>query len=266
MIVKTSFKLICFILFGALAYSQETDKREENFSTRRFWGVSLVPLFIKKGHIDGDVNKYSLSSSPQLGGEVLVNYYYNFEKNYALVLSAGGELLVHNFNYEIPKNLFDSMGGTSVTFNPVGPIKMSSGYLKIQAELQARLHSNQKQSWFGALGLSALYPIQGGDEYSAGILWGSNSQSVQEYVLIQYQNYQHKPSLSFHITGGHEWVLHSGNLLQAALKLNYSPANVATATYVFTVGHQSQVNGRYVISSSCIGLSVSYIFAKLKRH
>ena len=63
-----------------------------------------MPVIIKKGHIDGDVNKYGISSSPQPGGEVLVNYYYNFEPNYSLVLSAGGELLVHNFNYEIPKN------------------------------------------------------------------------------------------------------------------------------------------------------------------
>lgn len=264
MIVKSIFKLIFFILFAALAYSQEN--QAENFSPGTYWGVSIAPLFIQKGHIDGDVNKYRVSSSPQIGGEVLMNYYYNFERNYTFVVSGGAELLVHSFNYEIDKNLFDSMGRTPVSFNPVGPIRMSSAYLKVQAELQSKLHSHQKKSWFGAIGISALYAVQGGDEYGAGILWGSSSQSAQEYVLIQYQNYRHKPSLDFHISGGHEWMLHSGNLLQAALKLNYSSSHVATATYFFTVGNQPPVSGRYLISSSCIGLSASYIFAKRKKH
>ena len=266
MIIKTVFKLIFLLLIGTMAYSQQNDKQRESFSPGTYWGVSVVPVLVQKGHIDGDLNKYSLSSSPQPGGEVLINYYYNFESNYSLVFSAGGELLVHSFNYEIPKNLFNPMGGTSISFNPVGPIKMSSSYLKVQTELQSTLHKKQKKNWFGAIGLSLLYPIQRADEYDAGILWGSNSQSVQQYVLIQYQNYQHKQKLllNCHIAGGHEWVLPTGNLLQAALKLNYCPVNIATATYAFTVGNQPQVNGLYVISSSCIGFSVSYIFAKTK--
>lgn len=265
MIVTKIFKSIFLLLISTMAYSQQNEKQGEIFSPGSYWGVSIVPVFIKKGNIEGDGNKYKMSSSPQPGGELLINHYYNFESNYSLVLSAGGELLIHSFNYEIPKNLFDPTGGTSISFNPVGPIKMSSSYLKLQAELQSERHKNQKKNWFGAIGLSMLYPLQGGDEYGAGILWGSNSQSVQEYVHIQYQNYQHKPSLNFHIIGGHEWLLRTGNLLQVALKLNYSPVNIATATYVFTVDNQPEVNGLYVISSSCIGLSVSYIFSKNKR-
>jgi|GEM_PF-6263495 len=267
MIIKTVFKLIFLLLIGTMAYSQQNNKQIESFSPITYWGVSFVPVLVQKGHIDGDLNKYSLSSSPQLGGEILINYYYNFEPNYSLVFSAGGELLVHSLNYEIPKSLFNPLGGTSISFNPVGPIKMSSSYLKVQAELQSTLHKKQKKNWFGAIGLSFLYPIQRADEYDAGILWGSNSQSVQQYVLIQYQNYQHKQKLllNCHIAGGHEWALPTGNMLQVALKLNYSFVDIATATYVFTVDNEPQLNGPYSISSSCIGLSVSYIFSKPKR-
>lgn len=254
--------LIVFFTFHSTIASSQSDKI---FSPETYWGVSIVPMFIKKGHIDGDAGKYNLRSSPQPGGEALINYYYNFEPNYSVVFSAGGALLVHNFNYEIPKNLFDSVGGRGISFNPVGPIKMSSGYLKAQVELQSKFFRNQKKSWLGALGLSLLYPIQDSDEYSAGILWGSNSQSAQEYVIIQYPHYQHKPLLNCHLTGGYEWILHTGNLLQAVLKLDYMPVNIVTSTYDFKVGHQPQIHGNYSISGSYLGLCLSYVFSKNRK-
>lgn len=257
--------MIFLMILGVFAYSQENDGSGENLFPIHSWGISIAPALIKEGHIDGDKNKYKLSSSPQFGEEVLINYYYNFESNYSLVFSAGCELLVHNFDYEIPKEMFDPAGGTSISFNPVGPIKMSSSYFKTQVELQSKFHKKEKGSWVGIAGLSLLYPIQRGDEYSAGILWGSNSQSAQEYLSIQYNNYEHKLSLNFHISCGHEWIINSRSILQANLKFNFSPVNLAEATYIFNVGSQPEVSGKYKISGSYIGLSISYIFSKIKR-
>ena len=265
MIFRATLNITFLMLLGVFAYSQENDRRGENLFPGNSWGISIAPALIKKGHIDGDKNKYRINSSPQFGGEILINYYYNFESNYSLVFSAGGELLVHNFDYEVPKEMFDPVGGTNISFNPVGPIRMSSSYFKAQAELQSKFNKKQKKSWVGVAGLSLLYPIQGGDEYNAGILWGSNSQSAQEYLFIQYNNYEHKPSFNFHISGGHEWIMNSGSTLQANLKFNFSPVNLAEATYIFDVGSQPEVSGKYKISGSYIGLSISYIFSKLKR-
>ena len=261
-------KAICLSLLIVLSipvFAQKNNTATENSSDKFYWGVSIAPSLIEKGHIHGDKNKYQISSTPQFGGEVLINYYYNFESNYVLVFSAGAELLVHDFNYEIPKEMFDSVGGTNISFNPVGPIKMSSSYLKAQAEVQSKFHKKHKKSWVGVVGLSILYPIQGGDEYSAGILWGSNSQSAEEYLLIQYDYYEQRPLLNFHISGGHEWILNRGNLLQANVKVNFSPVTFAYATYRFNVGNQPEVSGNYRISGSYIGLCISYVFARSKK-
>ncbi len=265
MIFRATLSITFLMLLGVFAYSQENDRRGENLFPIHSWGIFIAPALIKEGHIDGDKNKYKLSSSPQFGGEVLINYYYNFESNYSLVFSAGGELLVHNFDYEIPKEMFEPVGGTSISFNQVGPVKMTSSCLKAQAELQSKFHKKQKKSWMGAIGLSLLYPIQGGDEYNSGILWGSSSQSVQYYLFIQYNYYEQRPLLNFHISGGHEWIINSRSILQANLKFNFSPVNLAEATYIFNVGSQPEVSGKYKISGSYIGLSISYIFSKIKR-
>jgi hypothetical protein len=240
------------------AYSQKNDNTAENLSDKFLWGVSVAPALIEKGHIYGDKDKYRLSSSPKLGGEVLINYYYNFESNYSLVLSAGVEALVHNLYYEIPKEMFIPPVASNISFS----LRMPITFVKSQVELQFKFLKNQKKSWFGSAGLSILYAIEGPDAYSAGILLGTSSQSVQEYLQIGEFNKSNptKARLNFHVSVGHEWVIHSGSRLQTNLKFNYSPTNFSAEPYRFTVGNQSEVSGKYGITGSYVGLCVSYIF------
>ena len=130
--------------------------------------------------------------------------------------------------------------------------------------MQINFAERQKKSWLAAAGMSVLYSIDSPWEFIGFIYFGGiSSQNSQEYLHIdQMYDNGNKPWVNFHISGGHAWGLKRGNLLQAALKLNYSPVDFAVGIYNFHVGNQPDVIGEYKLSGSYIGLSLSYIFSR----
>ena len=82
MITKVTLSIVVMTFFSMYVYSQKKDNTAENLTDKFQWGVSIAPSLVAKGCIHGDKDKYQLSSSPKLGGEVLINYYYNFASNY----------------------------------------------------------------------------------------------------------------------------------------------------------------------------------------
>ena len=88
------------------------------FFAKRYFSVSLLPLVIaSKASLKGDTKKYSLKSAPQLSFEALINYHYDFEKNYSLIFGLGGGVIGHNFDYVIPKEMFDPQTSSDITSN-----------------------------------------------------------------------------------------------------------------------------------------------------
>jgi hypothetical protein len=261
MIFKNIVNMSTLIFLGTHVYSQRNEEYNNNSFPKSYWGVSVTPSLFEKAHNYGDKDTYQTKFTSRPSGEALINYYYNFSSNFALVFSLGAGGLSQRFYYEIPKDVFNAATGLNVLYNLQGPIRVSTSYLKTQGEIQLKPVNNKIKKWFGATGLALLYSIETGNEYTPAILLGSNSQSVIRYLYIdQNNNNNRKPWLNFHISGGYEWVLNSKSLVQASLKLNYSPVKFVTGTYRFAIGNLPEVKGKYSISGSYIGVSVSYFY------
>ncbi len=264
MILKTAIKLSFFIIISIPIYSQENDEAPNNLILKNYWGISLTPLLTAKAKIEGDKNKYRLHSLPQFGAEVLINYYFNFKQNHSLIFSAGGNVLAYNFNYDIPKEMFDPPLGYNPSSNKALSRESGIFNFKAQVELQRKWRNDLKKNWDAGAGLSLLYSVVHPIDISELFL-DANGQTKEYLTRTNEYNNNGKPWFNFHISGGHEWILKSQNIFQVNLKLNYSPTTFANATYRFNVGNQPEVSGNYLISGSYIGLCISYVFARSKK-
>jgi hypothetical protein len=262
MIFKNIVNVSILILLGTHVYSQRNEEDANNSFPKSYWGVSATPFLFQKNAANYvDKNNYQANFTSRLAGEALINHYYNFSSNSSFVFSLGFGAVSHKFHYEIPKDIFNAATGVNVSSNLREPIPIATSYVKTQGEIQLKSEKNKKKSWFGATGLALLYSVEGPSEYYAAVFLGSNSLNSIKYLHFdQNNNNHHKPWLNFHVSGGYEWVLNSKSLVQASLKLNYSPVKFVTGTYRFAIGNLPEVKGKYSISGSYIGVSVSYFY------
>lgn len=245
-------------LFFTPIFSQEKDENFKTSSAKNYWGISVIPLSVAKTKIYGDKAKYQLHSRSQFGIEALFSYYYNIEKNYALVFSAGVNALSSRLYYTIPKEMFDPPTESDVKSN-----KFSSGLglynYKVQVEFLRRWHARKINIWNLGGGVSLLYADANGGE-TGEIHVSANGQSERHLTRFHKGGNDGKPWLNFHVSGGPMLILRSGDMLQVLLKMNYSPTNFLTGTYHFNVGNQPELSGQYKASGSYIGISIAYIF------
>lgn len=262
---KKAINISFIIVFHVTVYSQKSGAPPNNLKPKNYWEVSIIPLLTAKTEIDGDKNKYQLHSHPKFGAELLIHYHLNFRKNYSLVFSIGKNAFGSKFLYNIPKEMFDPATGSNITPNKFGSRGMEIINNKVQAELLRRWPRNKVNNWNVAAGLSLLFSFTGGLGETGSVHFYPNGQTKQ-YLTRYQQNYNNgKPWFNFHVSGGQEWVLKSKNIFQVNLKVNFSPINPSTGTYLFTTGIQPDLSGNYGVSGSYIGISTGYILTRANK-
>ncbi len=261
----TNLLSIFLILYSIPALSQTDNRIDKKEVSKKNLGVSIIHLVTQKSKIYGDKSLYNLGSKPQIGIEFLINYYYDFAKNYTVVFDIGGGVLSHSFSYLIPKDLFEPAQEHNVGDNNFIRRQLDITYLKGGVELQRKFEVSVKSKWVVAAGTDILYSTGGslGSEYS---LKSSNgTQQVYLAIADDYSN-NNKPWFNCHLSAGREWIANRGRMFQVLLRASYSSSNFFSGTYKFTVDNQPDVNGSYGMSGSYIGLSLSYIFSHYKKH
>ncbi len=259
--LKAAAKLTLLIALGTTAYTQEV--LNPSISKRRnYLGFSLIPSFSEKAKIEGDKDTYDLKSHSRFGLEALIQYHINFAKNYSLVFGVGGNVFTTCFHYHIQKEMFDPPAESDIStgaghqfgFAFAGPTSV-----KVQAELLRRWRHNNAHNWNVSAGFSLLYSLNGGGGQTWRVIEYPNGQTKQYVIFTENVNNYEKPWMNYHISGGHEWVLKSKDILQVNLKVNLSPADALTINYLFTTGVQPDLSGTFKSSGSYIGLSIAYI-------
>ncbi|MBS1609589.1 MAG: hypothetical protein JSS70_12685 [Bacteroidetes bacterium] len=252
-----------FIICSVPALSQAGDNINNRELSKKNLGFSVIHLVTQKSRIYGDKSLYNLGSKPQIGIEFLINYYYDFTKKYTVVFDIGAGVLSHSFSYLISKDLFDPAQEHNVGENNFISRQLDITFLKGGVELQRKFEAALKSKWVVAAGIDILYSTGGsiGSEYSL-----KSSNGTQQVYLATADDYSNnnKPWLNYHLSAGREWIANQGRIFQVLLKASYSSSNFFSGTYKFTVGNQPDVNGRYAMSGSYIGLSFSYIFSRYK--
>jgi hypothetical protein len=252
---------LCSIFLPLLGISQTQIDEVDLFIPGTYWGISLTPAIMSKAKISGNTSKYNISSNPQVGAEVLIDYYYKLSKSTCLVFSGGGSVLGYNFNYDINKNMFSPPTGGNITANKAFARNMDIFYFRVQAEVQKIVLKGLKRAWVISTGLSVLYSVQNSEEINYYVAFSNNADLN---YLNRYQNNNNggKPWVNVHLTGGRQWMLNKGNAVQLKLKVNYSPISFLKGTYSFDIGNEPSLSGDYKVSGSYIGLNFSYILSR----
>ena len=262
--LKAAIKLTCLVVLGITGYSQKSDEPVHNLKPRNNWGVSVIPSLAAKTEIDGDKGMYDVHSHPNFGAEILFQFHCNLKKNYSLIFGLGVNSFSSTFHYNIPKDMFDPPTDANVTPNKFNLNGMQIASGKVQAELLRRWPRNKVHNWDLAAGLSLLFSFDNAGGWTGHVVEYPNGQTKQYLTFYHPSNNNGgKPWFNFHFSGGHEWILRSKNVFQLNVKLNYSPINPSTGTYIFTTGTQPDLSGNYSISGSYIGLSIAYLFPSL---
>lgn len=260
-----SNRLFLFLVFGA-AFAQDTCSQikfdnSQYFSSKKYFSFSIIPLAVtSRSSIKGDTKKYSLESAPQLSFEALVNYHYDFEKNYSLIFGAGGGVIGHNFDYAIPKEMFDPPTAGDITSNTAASREKELFYIKFPVELERNWSARSGRLWNVNAGISILFSPQKEIETEHTLIY-PNGQTQDFLIINQNNNDNGKAWLNYHVAGGYTWVLPKRNSIRANLKMNLSFTEFGTATYQFFLPNQPILEGQYGVTGSYIGLSLSYIFS-----
>jgi len=152
---------VCNIsLYAQSKVSKRIIADEEPFVAKRYFSVSVISLVAAKASIKGDTKKYSLQSAPQLSFEALVNYHYDFEKNYSLIFGVGGGVIGNNFDYVVPKEMFDPPTGFDIITNRAASRKKDLFYIKIPVTLERKWITNSGGLWNADAGISILFSPQ----------------------------------------------------------------------------------------------------------
>jgi hypothetical protein len=252
---------LCSIFLPLLGFSQTQIDEADLFFPVTYWGISLTPTIMSKAKISGNTAKYNISSNPQVGAEVMIDYYYNFSKNTCLVFSGGGSVLGFNFNNDINKNMFSPTTGGNISANKAAARNMDIFYFRFQAAVQKIVFKGLKRAWVISTGLAVLYSLQNSEEINYNVAYPDN---VDLNYLNRYQNNNNggKPWVNVHLTGGRQWMFNNCNAIQLKLKVNYSPISFLKGTYSFDVGNEPSLSGDYKVSGSYIGLNFSYILSR----
>ncbi len=121
-------------------------------------------------------------------------------------------------------------------------------------------NSNSGNYWNTNVGLSLLFSPQRDVETGTTLVL-QNGQYYRFLVINQNNNNHGKPWLNYHVAGGHTWLFPKRNSVRANLKLNLSFTEFGSATYKFIFPNKPIDEGRYGVTGSYIGLSLSYIFS-----
>lgn len=258
--------LSCFVIVLWLpVYAQKNIEPASNLKPKNYWGISIIPSLTEKTEINGDKTRYQLQSNSKIGAEILLHYHLNFSKNYSVVFSAGGNAFGSKLTYTIPKEMFDPPTTSDVSLNKFAARGLGISNNKIQIELLRRWVCSEVTNWNLGAGVSLLFSFNSGLSTTWDIIDYPNGQSKQYFTRLEQFNNNGKPWFNFHISGGHEWILKSKNIFQLNLKVNYSPINPATGTYLFTTGIQPDLSGNFGTSGSYIGVSIGYIFTRANK-
>ena len=252
--------LWCLLLLFQGVRAQEFSSNKEYVAPSRYWGISLTPSLVTKAILTGGKDDYQVKADPQFGAEILINYHYHFERNYSVIFGGGLNILGYNFDYDIPKNMFDPPTAANITTNGAASREMNIIYFRIPFELERSFPNHQNNEWVVLAGGSLLFSVQQPEEISDALYYPNGGS--QPYLNRYQNNNNHgKPWVSFQLITGHRWIFRK-NSIQASLKVNYSPTKFVDGEYHFNVGSQAERQGRYGVTGSYIGLSFEYIFIK----
>lgn len=254
-------KVACLFYFVMTCSSVHAQTKITNdfIAPVHYWGIAITPAMISRTSITGQKNDYHVQAGPQLGAELSVHYHYRFERNYALIIGSGLNILAHNFDYEIPKEAFSPPTASNISTNGDASREMDIIYFRLPVEIERRFASLQNNSWIIRAGGSVLFSVQQKEEIADVLYYPGGPQQY----LLRYQdnNNRGKPWVNFHIAAGY-YRPFKKNALLVSLKANYSPASFVSGDYIFNVGNQPEQTGSYGVSGSYIGLSVEYLFLK----
>lgn len=251
--------------YNSFLYAQGNQKirvaeDETSFVAKRHFSITLLPVIAaSKASFQGHQQKYRIESAPQLSFEALINYHYNFEKHFSLIFGLGGGVIGQNFDYFIPKEMFNPLPGYDVVTNTAVSREKELFYIRVPVELERIWGSRSRNYWNTNLGLSILFSPQTEVESISSILL-QNGQNYQYLEVNQDNNNYGKPWLNYHAAGGYTWLLRR-NSIRANLKLNVSFTEFGSATYRFTFPNKPADVGRYGVNGSYLGLAISYIFS-----
>src|SRR3990170_1979355 len=261
---KIAFRCSCIFFFGfhfsslSLHAQNRNGKQifadKEPFTANRYFSVSIIQLVAAKASIKGNTKKYSLKSAPQLSFEALVNYHYDFEKNYSLIFGLGGGVIGHNFDYVIPKEMFDPQTSSDITSNTAASREKELFYIKIPVELERMWNANSGNYWNTNIGVSLLFSPQKNVKTEHTFIY-PNGQTQDFLVINQNNNNQGKPWLNYHAACGYTWLFPKKTSVRANLQLNLSFTEFGYATYKFILPSQPVLEGQYAVTGSYIGLS-----------
>lgn len=240
--------------------AQRLATNKEYMGPSRCWGLSFTPAIVTKATVTGDKDIYHVKTAPQFGGEILINYNYRFERNYALIVGGGLNFLGFNFDYNIPKEMFSPPTEANITTNSAASREMNIINFRVPVELERIFNDRKDDEWLIRAGASLLFSVQQPEQTSDAIYYSNGGPKT---FLDRYQsnNNNGKMWFGFQLLAGHRWLLKK-NAFQAGLKVHYCPFKFVDGEYHFNVGNQPEHQGRYGLTGSYIGLSFEYILKK----
>lgn len=252
--------LWCFLLLVQHLNAQSLATNREYVGPSRSWSLSLTPVILTKASLTGNKEIYQVKTAPQFGGEILINYNYRFERNYALIVGGGLNFVGFNFDYNIPKDMFSPPTEANITTNSAASREMNIINFRVPVELERIFNNRKDNEWVIRAGASLLFSIQQPEQTSYAIYY-SNGGPKSFLDRYQSDNNHGKMWLGFELLAGHRWLLKK-NAFQVGLKAHYCPTKFVDGEYHFNVGNQPEHQGRYGVTGSYIGLSFEYILKK----
>ncbi|MEO5889689.1 MAG: hypothetical protein ABIQ31_05515 [Ferruginibacter sp.] len=252
--------LWCLLLLVQNLNAQRLGTNKEYLGPSRCWGLSLTPAIVTRATVTGDKDIYHVKTASQFGGEILINYNYRFEGNYALIVGGGLNFLGFNFDYNIPKDMFNPPTEANISTNGAASREMNIINFRVPVELERVFNDRKDNEWLIRAGGSLLFSVQQPEQTSYEIYYPNGGPKP---FLDRYQsnNNHGKIWFGFQLLAGHRWLLKK-NAFQAGLKVNYCPTKFVDGEYHFNVGSQPEHQGRYGVTGSYIGLSIEYILKK----
>lgn len=201
---------------------------------------------------------YSLGAANDLGIEAGVNYFINFNNNYALIAGAHVGFSGRNFKLFISKGDFTPNLQDNINF--MGrQTKDYAIYLSVPMWIERRWPGNKNNMWNVDAGINLRFePDDAFYFYDFGGI-DTNGQYNQILKMDGEVGNNLKPWLNYNIGGGYSIFLSNYNFLRVNLLANFSATKVVNFNYTIDVTGKPQSTGTYSSNLSYIGLSINYI-------
>jgi hypothetical protein len=178
-----------------------------------------------------------------------------------LSLGAGVDICAYNFNYDIPKEMFEPPSGANISSNKAASRSIDIFCFRLQSEIQKKFAIRNSTGWGIGGGISILMTPPK-DEITDEFVFYENGSRRYFLNRTQYNDNRKKPWLNIHVSLQHDWILKNHGNVGVALKYNYSPIRFMRGTYEFDPGRAAPVTGKYGFAGSYVGVAGIYNLPK----